>query len=61
MTYTLEIPVDHSLAMDVDQPPSDTSKLGDSAMVNEAMAARFWMENLQARTDLHLDVPSRTH
>jgi hypothetical protein len=47
-TYTLEVPVDHSLAMNVDQPPSDAAQLEGHAVVSEVSTTRLLMENLQA-------------
>ena len=45
--------------MDVDQPFSDASKLENYIMVNEPTIAKVEVENLQARTGLRLDGPSR--
>ena len=36
-TYALEIPVDHPLAMDVDQPPSNASQLENCAVISQMM------------------------
>ena len=37
-TYTLEIPMDHSPAVDVDQTPSHVSQLVSCSIVNELEA-----------------------
>ena len=52
--------MDHSLGMDVDQPFSDASKLENYMMDNESTIAKVEVENLQARTGLHLDGLSRS-
>jgi hypothetical protein len=59
-THALEISMDHSLAVDVDQPRSDAFQLEDHAIVNGARTAKLWTENPQARAGLRPDVPSRS-
>ena len=49
--------MDHSLTMNVDQSPSDTSQLEDGALVNRLVTAGLFAGDLQARPDPHLDVP----
>ena len=46
-TYALEITVDHSLAVNVDQPPSNTAQLESDPVVREMTTQRFSV-NLQA-------------
>lgn len=47
----------HSLAMNIDQPPSDTSQLEDDALVNRLVTAGLFAGDLQARPDPRLDMP----
>jgi len=53
--------MDHPLAVNVDQPPSNTSQLGDCVIVNQVVVVMHQIENSQALADLHLGVPSQTH
>ena len=63
-TYALEIPVDHPLVMNVDQPPRDIPQLKDFVIINKARTQRFSIktykpEPVNIRMCLHeiVDIP----